>query len=262
MKIFIATMDEPFYMNLFIAKVLESRKDDIIGLVTSKGTRLTTKRGRFDPSYAITLCVIMGLKNSIKKILYTINFKIKKKLSRFLLFIESPSITQKAKHLGIPTWEVESVNDDKFIDMLETLKPDVIINQTQEILNKRFIGVPPKGVLNRHASLLPRNRGRLTPFWILLNGEKETGVSIHFVTPKIDQGDIIVQRKIIVDDDDDFSSLVQKGYDIVPDLMLEALEKIEKGSYDVIFNDPDKASYNSIPTLMDALRYRIALNKK
>lgn len=256
MKIFITTMDESFYMNPFIIKILESRKDDIVGLATSKGTRLTTKRGRFDPSYAITLCVIMGFKNSIKKVFYTIHFKIKKKFSRFLPFIESPSIIQKAKYLGIPTWEVESVNDDKFIDILETLKPDVIINQAQEILCERFINVAPKGVLNRHASLLPRNRGRLTPFWILLNGEKETGVSIHFVTPKIDQGDIIAQQKIIVEDDDDFSSLVQKGYDIVPGLMLEALEKINKGSYDVIFNDSEKANYNSVPTLRDALRYR------
>lgn len=256
MKIFITTMDEQFYINPFITKILKSKKENIIGLATSKGTRITTKRGRVDISYAIILCVIMGLRNCFKKVFYSIIFKIKRKLSRFVPFIKSPSIIQTAKDLGIPTWEVESINDDKFIKTLETLKPDVIINQAQEILSERFINIPPKGVLNRHASLLPKNRGRLTPFWVLLNQEKETGVSIHFVTPKIDQGDIIAQQRIIVDEQDDFLSLVQKGYDVAADLMLEALEKIENGKYNVIFNDPEKANYNSIPTLEEALRYK------
>lgn len=262
MKIFITTMDEPIYMNPFIAKILKSRKDDVIGLATSKGTRLTTKKGGNDPFYAFTLCVIMGFNNSIKTFFTIADFKIRKKLSRYIPFIRSSSIIQTAKDFGIPTWEVDSINDNKFIDILRRSKPDVIINQAQEILCERFINIPPKGVLNRHASLLPRNRGRLTPFWVLLNKETETGVSIHFVTSKIDQGDIIVQRKIVVDNNDTFSSLVQKGYDVAPDLMLEALEKIENGNYEVIFNDPEKANYNSIPNLNAALEYRKILRDR
>jgi len=57
------------------------------------------------------------------------------------------------------------------------------------------LNIPKIGVLNRHNALLPKNRGRLTPFWVLYKGETETGVSIHFVTEDLDAGDIIVQKK-------------------------------------------------------------------
>lgn len=256
MRIFITTMDEPFFMNPFIANILERRQKDIVGLATSRGGRFTTKRYRFDPSYAVTFFFIMGLKNSLKTGFRIVIFKVKKKLSHHVSWVTSPSIRQKAQDYGIPTWDVDSVNCEHMRHILEELHPDIIINQTQEILNARFISIPEKGVLNRHASLLPKNRGRLTPFWVLFRQEKETGVTIHFVTPAIDQGDIIAQKKIIVDDNENFLTLTQKGYDLATDLMLESLDKIESGNYTIIINDPAKGTYNSVPSLKDALQYR------
>jgi methionyl-tRNA formyltransferase len=262
MRIFITTMDEPYFMNPFIAKILKERENDIIGLATSKGGRLTTRRKRVDFSYAITLLLIVGLKNSIKIGYTSLLFLIQKKIAKKIHIKKPLSIIQIAQDLNIPTWEVMTVNDNDFLVMLKRIKPDIIINQAQEIVNSEFIHIPKYGVLNRHASLLPKNRGRLSPFWVLLKGEKETGVTIHFVSEEIDRGEIICQKKIIVAQDDDFFSLTQKGYDVAADVMLGALKKIESGKFDTMLNDPQKGNYNTVPTLKDAINYKIKVIKK
>lgn len=262
MRIFITTMDEPYFMNPFIAQILKERKNDIIGLATSKGGRLTTRRKRVDISYAITLLLIVGLKNSIKIGYTSLLFFIQKKIARKFRIKNPLSIIQIAHDLNIPTWEVTTVNDDGFLTMLKRIKPDIIINQAQEIVNAEFLHIPKYGVLNRHASLLPKNRGRLSPFWVLLKGENETGVTIHFVSEEIDRGDIICQKKIMVSPNDDFFSLTQKGYDVAADIMLESLKKIESGKFNTMPNDPRKGNYNTIPTLRDALNYKKRVIKK
>jgi methionyl-tRNA formyltransferase len=256
MRIFITSMDELYFMNPFITKILNERKNDIIGLAISKGGRLTTRKKRVDISYSITLLLIIGLKNSIKIGYTSFIFSMQKKLLKKFHIKKPLSIIHIARQLDIPTWEVDTVNDAEFLAILEKLKPDLIINQAQEIVNSRFIKIPPSGVLNRHASLLPKNRGRLSPFWVLLRQDRETGVTIHFVTEEIDRGDIICQKKFSVEKTDDFLTLTQKGYNIAADLMLIAIKRIESGKFEVMPNNPAKGNYNTIPTLYDALTYR------
>jgi len=93
-------------------------------------------------------------------------FWVQKNLAKKFHVKKPLSIIRIAQELDIPTWEVDTVNDAKFLAILEELKPDLIINQAQEIVKSGFINIPPYGVLNRHSSLLPKNRGRLTPFWL------------------------------------------------------------------------------------------------
>jgi len=185
-------------------------------------------------------------------------FKLKNKLATHLGLIEPPSIINFSKSLGIPAFVVKSVNDKFFLEELRKLNPDVIINQSQNILKKEFLEIAKIGVINRHNALLPKNRGRLTPFWVLHKREKETGVSIHFVTESIDAGKIIVQEKFPVSKRETFSSLVKKNYEVAPKAMLKALELLERGDYQTIENDDRQATYNTIPTFKDALSFRLS----
>ena len=164
--------------------------------------------------------------------------------------------------MGIPVWKVSSVNDKKFIEELRKLQPDVIIHQTEEIVKKDFINSAKICVLNRHNSLLPKYRGRLAPFWAILNGEKETGVTIHTVDEKIDRGVIVLQRKIKIEPQDDYVSLTKKCYEIAPQLMIEALDLIEKYGIPKREKPKEKGSYYSIPTIKDALKYRKILKQR
>ncbi len=87
--------------------------------------------------------------------------------------------------------------------------------------------------------------------------ESETGVSIHFVTEKIDDGNIIVQERYKVARSDNFNTLVKKNYEIAPKALLKALTMLENGEYKVIRNDSSLSTYNTTPTLKHAFQFRI-----
>ena len=182
---------------------------------------------------------------------------IHNKLSKKLLFISSPLVIDYAQGKGIKTFEVENPNSKEFLNVLRELNPDVIINQSQSIIKEGLLQVPKIGVINRHNALLPKNRGRLTPFWVLYKGEKETGVSIHFIDEGIDTGEIIVQKKYKVRNNDTFNSLVKRNYEIAGKAMLEALDILESGNYSLIPNDDGCATYNTTPDMRHAWEFRI-----
>ncbi len=255
MRIFIITMDDPVQTRAFIKYIIENRKSDIIGLAISKSDRLTIGKKNSKIVYIISLLLIMGLPAFIRNSSITLIDKIKKKLSKYGL-VKNPSILTYAKAQGIPVWQIRTPNNKRFQAELKKLNPDIIINQSQNIIRKNLIEIPTIGVINRHNALLPKNRGRLTPFWVLYKQEKETGVSIHFVEEGIDSGEIIVQEKFIITKQDNFSSIVKRNYEIAPIAMLRALDKLEKGDCTYINNDDKYATYNTIPSFKDAWLYR------
>jgi len=258
MKIVILAMDDPLYTNRFIKQIIDARHDDIAGFVyVSKGNRMTLGKDKSKAAYLFSLLLIMGLFSFLSNSFITILHKIRIKLSKKLPFISSPLVIDYARKKNIKTFEVENPNSKKSLNILRELNPDIIINQSQSIIKKDLLQIPKYGVINRHNALLPKNRGRLTPFWVLYKEEKETGVSIHFVEEGIDSGDIIVQEKYDVDKKDTFSSLVAKNYEIAPRAILKALDKLEKGEKDFIPNNDESATYNTTPDLRHAVEYRM-----
>lgn len=95
---------------------------------------------------------------------------------------------------GIPCIEVFDVNDASVIDMLAGFNPDLLISAAYpQILSKELLSLPRLGGVNFHPSLLPRYRGAHPHFWSIAKGEKVSGLSAHFMTDKIDDGDIVAQ---------------------------------------------------------------------
>ncbi len=257
MKIFIITMEDPILTIPFIKEIIINRQNDICGLaLVKKGNRLTTFNKQSKLSYIISLLIILGpfyfIENGFKLLMY----KRKKQISELLKTIVSPDIISFCERRNIPSYVINNPNDAFFISELEKFKPDIIINQSQSIIKKKLLSVPEIGILNRHNALLPKNRGRLTPFWVKFKNEKETGVSIHFVTNKLDSGPIIVQKRFEVTPQMTIRQIVKKNYSLAPYAMLEAIEKLENGFKDFIDNNDEEATYNSIPTLKQAWEYR------
>lgn len=251
MRIFICAIDDPLVTNDFTKGIIKRKRDEIVGLYVPKHGQFKTKKSGFDLSYAIALSIIAGPRESFKQFFKVLGFKIKK----------SGSIINYAKKKGIKTYHWKSLNSKKTIRELSKLEPDVIIHQTQEILKRDFLGIPGICTLNRHNSLLPKYRGRLAPFWAVFKGEKETGVTIHTVTEKIDKGQIIAQRKIRIYKHDDYVSITKKCYKIAPDLMIEAIESLENGLPEEK-ESKEKGSYYSTPRIKDAFEYRKGLKKR
>jgi len=261
MRIFIITMDDPVQTHRFIKHIIDSEKAHIVGVAVSKGDRLTIGKRNSKVLYLFSLFLILGPYVFFRNSFITILFKMQRFLYRIKLF-RNPSILEYAKRNNIPTYNISTPNSKAFVQQLKELNIDIIINQSQNIIKKELLSVPKIGVINRHNALLPKNRGRLTPFWVLFKGETETGVSIHFVDEGIDSGDIIIQEKYSVSKNDTFNSLVKKNYEIAPKAMIAAIDKLRRGDNRFISNNDDCATYNTIPTLQQAWLYRRRLLAK
>ena len=257
MRIFIIAMDDPLYINKMLIEIIDKRKEDIVGFAYIKNSnRMTIKKNRSKKLYIISLFLIMGPVYFIKNVFITMLHKIKIVLSKNISFIKSPLVVDYAVRNNIESYTLKSPNNGAFIKELIKKEPDIIINQSMSILKSKLLSIPKIGTLNRHNALLPKNRGRLTPFWVLYKNEKKTGVSIHFVEEGIDSGDIVIQEEFPVTKKDTFNSLVKKNYKIAGKAMLKALALIDSGNAKLITNEDKIATYNTTPSIKQAWKYR------
>ena len=256
MKIHIITMEDPLYTIGFFEDILKARHSDITGITIAKGGRLKIGKKRSKAGYLFSLLMIMGPAFYARNVIKTLSFKFRKKVSGTLPAFKDPGLKTLAKKHGVPVDFTDNPNSEEYLDKLRKIGPDVIINQSQFIIKKPLMEIPRIGVLNRHNALLPKNRGRLTPFWVLHKKEKETGVSIHFVDEGIDSGPIVVQKKFPVSKKDTFKTVVEKNYQLASGAMLEALDLLENGHTEFIENRDEEATYNTVPTLKEAIEFR------
>ncbi len=154
------------------------------------------------------------------------------------------SVAQLAAARGIPVFAPENINHPLWVKKIKDLNPDVIFSfYYRDIIKQSILDIPAKGCLNLHGSLLPEYRGRCPINWVLLNGEKETGVTLHHMTPRPDDGDIICQKKIAISDDDTAKSLHKKAAQAASVMLDEVLPKIEKDAAPRKPQDNSKATY-------------------
>jgi len=121
------------------------------------------------------------------------------------------SVAERARQAGLPVLIPPSVNAPDVVATIAGLAPDFLFSfYFREIVGPEVLGLARRGALNLHGSLLPRYRGRCPVNWVLINGERETGVTLHYMEAKPDRGDIVAQRAVPIADDDTALSLNRK----------------------------------------------------
>ena len=129
----------------------------------------------------------------------------------------------------------ENVNSDYFLNKISKFNCDLFVSMSfNQIFKKRILNLPEKGVINCHAGKLPFYRGRNVLNWVLINDEKEFGVTTHFVDEGIDTGDIILQKVQKITDQDNYASLLHKAYKICSDLLYKSIKLIKNNDYKLI----------------------------
>jgi methionyl-tRNA formyltransferase len=109
------------------------------------------------------------------------------------------SVEDLAAKARIPVYTPEGFEDPREIEKLLTLQPDILFScYYRHLLPQILLEAPPLGAWNMHGSLLPKYRGRACINWALIKGETETGVSLHAMTEKPDQGDIVDQERVLI----------------------------------------------------------------
>jgi UDP-4-amino-4-deoxy-L-arabinose formyltransferase/UDP-glucuronic acid dehydrogenase (UDP-4-keto-hexauronic acid decarboxylating) len=113
------------------------------------------------------------------------------------------SVAELAAANDIPVYAPEDINHPLWVDRIRATGSDILFSfYYRNLIGREILDIPPAGCLNLHGSLLPRYRGRCPVNWVLVNGEKETGVTLHYMTLRPDDGDIAGQRRVAVDDAD------------------------------------------------------------
>lgn len=140
-------------------------------------------------------------------------------------------VKEYAFQKGLNVITPQTLTDKSFIEQLKEINADLFIIVAFRILPKEVFTIPKKGSFNLHGSLLPKYRGAAPIQWAIINGEKETGVTTFFLEEKVDTGNIILQEKLFIDDNDDFGSLHDKMMMLGADVVLKTVEMIEKNNF-------------------------------
>ncbi|MCZ6681488.1 MAG: methionyl-tRNA formyltransferase [Candidatus Poribacteria bacterium] len=141
-----------------------------------------------------------------------------------------PPVKVAANAHNLPIYQPEKVRRRDSIRVLRKLEPDVIVVVAfGQILPKSVLELPPCGCLNVHPSLLPKYRGAAPIQWALINGETETGVTIMLLDEGEDTGDIILQERVPIDDQDNAATLSDRLANLAPSLLIQALRRASDG---------------------------------
>lgn len=156
-------------------------------------------------------------------------------------------VKELALKLGLPVYQFESIKDQ--VTLLKSLNADIFITAAYgQILNQKILEIPKFGVINAHASLLPKYRGASPIQGAILNGEKETGITIMQTELGLDSGDILLQEKTAVLDSDNLQILTDRLSVISGRMLVKTLDMLENAAIKAVKQDHTLATKCSLIT--------------
>lgn len=142
-----------------------------------------------------------------------------------------PPVKELAVEHNIPVYQPVKARDPEFVQILKDLNPDVIVVVAfGQILPKEILDIPKYGCINGHASILPMYRGAGPIQWVVIDGQKETGITTMRMDVGLDTGDMIEKTYLTLDPKETGGSLHDKLMVLSGELMVSTLEKLEAGT--------------------------------
>ncbi len=155
-----------------------------------------------------------------------------------------PEVKVCALQHGLSVYQPKTLRDGEAMKIIADLAPDcIVVVAYGKILPKEILDYPKYGCINIHASLLPKYRGSAPIQWSVINGEKETGVTIMQMDEGIDTGDMLYQKAIPIMIDDTAESMFEKLSALGGEMIVDALRKLEKGELKAIKQDDALSSH-------------------
>ena len=150
---------------------------------------------------------------------------------RGMKLVASP-VKEYAVSKNLNIYQPEKVRKNvEFIEEIKKLKPDVMcVVAYGKILPKELLDIPTLGCINVHGSLLPKYRGAAPIQWAVINGDKTTGITTMYMDVGMDTGDMILSKEVEIGDDETTGELWERLSKLGAELLVETLDKIEKGT--------------------------------
>lgn len=248
MKILILTQNENLYLPSSFAQVCQAFPDEIACIViapamSTHGGPLKGFLKHFNLFGWMGTC-IMGSR--------VITAKLKSLITRPKVQGPFYSIQSVAAAFKIPLLCVNKLTEPAFFQALDHYQPELLISiSCPQIIGKKIRERFPKGCINVHGAPLPKYRGLMPAFWVLLKGEKATATTVHDLSGKLDDGDILVQREVRIEETDTWDSLVKRTKKEGASALIEAIQRIKEGKISRRPNLEAESTYFSFPTSSD-----------
>ena len=247
-NVVVITQNDNFFIPKNINKILEKNYGDVnlvgVTVIRSKGS-LNSKKIYFFKGFGI----IESFKYAFLLILQILKDLTDTILS-YKIYNGTKSIKSICSKNNIDYLELKNPNSEKYIEYLKTNHINLIISFSAPIIFKqKLLDTPKHGCINLHCSMLPKYSGLMPSFWTLYYKEKLTGVSIHYMDSKIDNGRLLNQEVIEIPKDISIFDLLHLTKNIGGDLMCKTIKEISEGTHIVKPNKQDKKYYHSWPTI-------------
>jgi len=153
------------------------------------------------------------------------------------------SVRELALKHGIPV-VTSDINLRENVTLVRELAPDLLLSfYYRSMINQEVLAVPRLGALNVHGSYLPKYRGRVPVNWAVINGESETGATLHYMVEKPDAGDIVDQEKVAIDFTDTALDVFNKVTEAAVSVLSRSLPLLLSGEAPRIPMDLSRGSY-------------------
>jgi len=158
--------------------------------------------------------------------------------------VAAPPVKQAAVEAGLPVHQPESIKSEAAYDLLSGINPDAVaIIAYGQIVPRRLLGIARLGWINLHASLLPKYRGAAPIAWAVINGETRTGLTTMQIDAGMDTGPILLQCDMAIGADDTAPELGRRMAEAGAPLLVETLQKLERGEISPTAQEHSQASY-------------------
>lgn len=145
--------------------------------------------------------------------------------------LQESAVKKYAISQGLKVLQPEKLKNPEFIEELKSLKANLQVVVAFRMLPEVVWDMPEYGTFNLHASLLPQYRGAAPINWVIMNGEKESGVTTFFIEKEIDTGKILFQEKVTIEPKDNAGDLHDKLMEVGGKLVVKTLKAIEEDDY-------------------------------
>ena len=243
----ITSNDETFLLPTWTKTInfLKKKNISLKGIFVSKKEMANLESNKLYLWYLKTF----GIKNFILLTMFTLLSRVIRKIRKY-----PSSFIDLSKKNNIPCVYLKNCEEKSFIKWVKENKIDVLLITTQDILKKELIKSVKKGIINKHASILPSSRGLLPFFWNIING-KEQGVTYHVISEKIDLGEILLLKEVRK------KNISMIGYYLeifnqYPHDIYQSLKIIYKINSKNCIKKKNISSYNSIPEKKDFIAFK------
>jgi methionyl-tRNA formyltransferase len=155
-----------------------------------------------------------------------------------------PPVKIEAEKHGIPVYQPEKIRNKEELQPVLDLKPDLIVTAAfGQILPKELLDAPKYGCINVHASLLPELRGGAPVHYAIIQGKKQTGITIMYMAEKLDAGDILTQKTVPIEHEDTVGTLFDKLSNAGTELLSETIPKLLRGELVAVPQNEEEATF-------------------